>query len=264
MNTYINGHKYYINALTFRKALSRPPRQQCTHFNHNPIRIFALLALIGLLLTACSARTNVHQNQYSPQSASNEPQVQIYFLRPTPPKFKGISDNVIDVEYKGTRLLTVNEGRYALVKLKASDGPITTHSLTMFTNQDQPIKVTRTRHYRFIAGKTYFIHLKRVNEEFRGIFYDPAPINLEQAKVLAKELSPYGEARNAPIKNITSVDEPQLASPLEPAMPEQLYPGHKYLIKGTPTYSAPQPPPQNRNEMTFDQAPSEPVTVENK
>jgi len=238
MNNFINGYQHYTSTLPLRKAL--------------------LLLLIGIL-TACSARTHVHENQHTQQSANNADFALVYFIRPTPTKFKGISDNAIYIDYNNTRLLTVNEGRYALVKLKASEGPMTTHSQTMFTNQDQPIKVTRTRQYRFIAGKTYFIHLKRIDEEFRGIFYDPAPVTLDQAKQLAKGLSPYGNASDAPIKNIVSVDEPKLASPLEPVMPEQLYPGHKYLIKGTPTYTPPSPPSEKRNEMNFDQAPSEPI-----
>ncbi|NOZ53075.1 MAG: hypothetical protein GXP08_08030 [Gammaproteobacteria bacterium] len=238
----------------------------CIPFPHPTefTKIIILLLLLSVFLTACSTRTFVHQNQYVLQSNDNSKVARVYFLRPTPMKYKGIADSVVHVDFNGSRLLSVNEGRYALIKLKSSQGPITTYSLTMFTNQDQPIQVKRTRQYRFIAGKTYFIHLKRINEEFRGIFYDPAPITLEQAQKLAAKLRPYGDASSASIKTLEAIDESQLASPLEPVMPEQLYPGHKYLIKETPTYNAPQPPTQNKSEISFDQPPDEPIIIKNQ
>ncbi|WP_455365229.1 hypothetical protein, partial [Kaarinaea lacus] len=46
----------------------------------------------------------------------------VYFLRPMPLKYKGIADNKLRVDYNKTKLLTINEGQYVLVKLTPSRG----------------------------------------------------------------------------------------------------------------------------------------------
>ncbi|WP_455366245.1 hypothetical protein [Kaarinaea lacus] len=201
---------------------------------------------------------NVNHSQVQSE-AEDEHVAKVYFIRPMPLKFKGIADKKVRIDFQNETLLTIKEGQYALVRLKPSKGEVVTHSQTKFTNKDIPIDVTRARAYRFIAGKTYFIHVKRVDEEFRGIFYDPAPVTLEQAQALSKQLRAIGAAADEPIDQIQSIAEAPDPSPLEPALPEQLYPGKKYLIKGNPKYEVEQPPqpPADKNEITFDQPPQD-------
>lgn len=218
------------------------------------------LLIIVLILTAC-ATAKINQNSYLATEANDQHVAKIYFLRSKPVKYKGIADSKITVDINGAPLITIDEGAYTLVKIKPVKAKITTHSKTKFITQFQPIDVTRTREYNFIAGKTYFINLERVNEEFRGIFYDPAPVNLEQARKIAEPLRAVGEAKKAPIKYITKVADTPKASSLKPALPEDLYPGKQYLIKGTPKYEPPKQP-EGKNEITFDQPPEpEPATT---
>jgi hypothetical protein len=182
------------------------------------------------LLSGCGA--SVYKNhpmlQYSPDTLT----AKVYFIRPQPAKPKGVADNKIKVSYQGVPLLEIREGSYTLVNIKPSSGEVTTHSKTRFINKDRydAIDVSRSRKYTFVAGRTYFIDLKRINEEFRGIFYDPQPVNLATAKQLASELWADGPARDEPIEDIESVPPIPKPSPLEPAYPEQLYPGKPYLL----------------------------------
>lgn len=155
----------------------------------------------------------------------------VYFIRPKPIKSKGIADKPIRIQYQGKLLLKIDEGSYTLLRIKPSSGEIKVFNETKFTNKLEPITVWRARNYTFIEGKTYFIYLKRTNEEFRGIFYDPQPVNLQQAKKLIDTTWAWGEARNAPIDKLTQVSEPP-ASAVQgqtPALPENVYKREPYF-----------------------------------
>jgi len=227
--------------------------------------ILLAILVINLLTAGCSNPVN-YKNPQIQTDGEDSHIAKVYFLRPMPVKYKGIADNKLQVNYNKEELLSINEGQYALVKLKPSKGKITTHSRTKFIGGTEPINVSRDREYRFIAGKTYFIHLQRVDEEFRGIFYDPAPVTFEQARKLSDRLHAVGDARDEPIDEITSIKEAPQPSQLAPAYPENLYPGKPYLIKGNPDYTPPETPDaaEEKNEITFDQPPENTGDTSNK
>jgi len=189
--------------------------------------------LTGLLSLGCVNPVNVKHAQVQ-SNAQDEHTAKVYFIRPLPVKYKGVADRKLRVDFNNETLLTLKEGQYTLVKLKPSTGDITTHSKSMFTTGELPIEISRKREYRFMAGKTYFIHLKRVDEEFRGISFDPAPVTFEQALPLSERLTALGLAADEPIDGLTSVTEAPSPGPLAPALPETLYPGNPYMIKGKP------------------------------
>ncbi|WP_455201547.1 hypothetical protein [Kaarinaea lacus] len=236
--------------LRYRKQVSRRFFQ--SGYLHYTLPVFLLA---HLLVSGCSNPVN-YKNSHIQSDAEDTHIAKVYFLRPMPVKYKGIADNKLRVDFNKEKLLTLNEGQYALVKLEPSKGKISTHSRTKFIGSPDPINVSRDREYRFIAGKTYFIHLQRVDEEFRGIFYDPAPITFQQALKLSTSLHAVGDASDEPIDEITSIKEAPQPSQLTPAFPEELYPGKPYLIKGNPDYQAPDSPQtvDEKNEMTFDSA----------
>lgn len=191
---------------------------------------WAPLLLVLFLLTACGGK--FYTNNSALQGITPEtPVATVYFIRPALLKPKGFADREITVDYLGEPLLTIEQGYYALFKIKPGKGEVVTHSLTKFTSQLEPIKVSRKRTYNFIAGKTYFIYLKQLNEEFRGVFYDPMPVSLEQAKRLIVDARPTGAARDAHIEDIESVPDVPAPSKIEPAFPEKLYPQQPYLLK---------------------------------
>lgn len=212
-----------------------------------------LFLLVVIFLVSCSSAKNI-KNSYVDNESDDQYVAKVYFIRTMPVKFKGVADSQITVDINGEPLLKIDEGAYTMLKIKPTKASVTTHSRTLFTTKFEPIKVSRTREYNFIAGKTYFINLERINEEFRGIYYDPAPVTLAVAQKLTSTLRAVGKARSEPIDEIQKVADIPAPSKLEPALPENLYPGKPYLIKGNPKYVAPKQP-EGKNEITFDKPP---------
>lgn len=192
-----------------------------------------LLALVMLTISGCSTVNEQHPlivtKDIKPDDIKDF--AIVYFIRPKPFKSKGAADNSIRVEFQGNVLLSIDEGSYTLLHIKPSKNKLTVFSETLFTNISIPIEVWRAREYKFIAGKTYFIHLKRMDEEYRGIFYDIEPVNLDKAKILIDTTIASGAARNAPIDELTNVQEPPASAikGLSPALPENIYKRETYL-----------------------------------
>jgi len=193
-------------------------------------RHFSLSALLAATTFALSGCGTLYEENPALQAESDSDTAKVYFIRPTPVKPKGVADKPIEVDYAGKPLIKISEGTYTLVKLLPGKGEITTRSQTQFINQPQPIEVTRSRIYTLLAGRTYFIHLKRIDEEFRGITYDPEPVDLVTAKSLAEKLRKWGAAKQEPIAAIEEVPPTPKTSPLEPVYPEKVYPGSPYLL----------------------------------
>ena len=196
--------------------------------------LFTLIAtlFVGSLLSACGANIYAVHPELA-QIQEDSAIAKVYFIRPQMEKNKGLADKTLSVRYKNNPLFTIDEGQYILVPLKPGKGIVSTHSITKFINRDQPISVSRQREYTFLAGGTYFIHLKRIDEEFRGIFYDPEPIDWEDAVRLTRDARPRGAARDARIASVSeaATNVPVPASRLEPAMPEQIYPQQTYMLE---------------------------------
>jgi len=197
------------------------------------LSLLFLASLIILMMLGCSTVNSKHPMVVSKEIKPGDSEVysHVYFIRPKPYKPKGIADEPVRIEFQGEVLLTIDEGSYTLLRIKPSRGQLTVFNETKFINNEHPIEVWRAREYKFIAGKTYFIHLKRVNEEFRGIFYDPEPVNFEKAKNLAQKPRASGGARNAPIDKLKDIQAPPTSaiSGLSPALPENIYKKERYL-----------------------------------
>ena len=206
------------------------------------------LALIAsaLLLSACASVNEKHpQLMMGEIKAEQKSQVaSVYFIRPKPYKSKGVSDGSVRISFQNKTLLSQAEGNYSLLHIKPSKGALKVHSKTMFTDNSVPVEVWRVREYKFIAGKTYFIYVRQINEEFRGVFYEPQPVSLREAKQLVEagrgftgDALATGAARNAPIDKITEVNVPPASAikELSPALPEDIYKQEKYCTtcKGT-------------------------------
>jgi len=227
----------------------------------NYCRLFLLIPV--LLVAACSFSMINHKNSMLAQNAANDQVASVYFIRPMPLKHKGVADNEISVDLNNELLLKINEGQYTLVKIKPESVHVVTRSKTDFTNKLQPIDVTRTRQYQFLAGKIYFIELKRINEEFRGIYYDPAPISFKQAKQLCVNLHAIGDASREALFSITSGTDVPQPGPLAPALPENLYPDKPYMIKKDPDYTS-KVKPQQTEQAPADNPPATQTPQQNE
>lgn len=202
--------------------------------NKGSHKLFVILMfLVPALLAGCASVNKQHPMLVTQEikQGENIDFASVYFIRPKPFKHKGVADKPITVDYQDKPILTIDEGSYTLLRIKPSDGFIKVNSETMFINKLQPIKVWRARHYKFIVGKTYFIYLKRDNEEFRGIFYEPQPVHFDKAKILAENCFASGEARSKPLDELVNFSEaPDSAFDKQPpALPENIYKAEPYL-----------------------------------
>ncbi len=211
--------------------------------NNNSLWIkICMVAISVVLLAACATVNNEHPNVVSGEiTAESKAQLAtVYFIRPRAYKSKNVSNDTVRIAFKGQTLLTQDEGTYTLLYIKPSKGALKIHSKTLYADQRVPIDVWRERVYKFIAGRTYFIHVRQIDEEFRGVFYEPEPVDLQEAKRLIVPSTGHfgntrasGAARNAPIDELTEVNMPPSSAvkDLTPAMPEDLYQQGKHLRK---------------------------------
>lgn len=208
------------------------------------IKTCVAAAGIALLLAACSSINTKHpqimNGEISPELKAQL--ATVYFIRPEVYKSKGAANNDVRITFQEQTLLTQAEGNYTMLYLKPSKGILKIYSQTKFINEDLPMQVWRARGYKFIAGKTYFIYVRQINEEFRGVFYEPQPISLREAKELIVpgtgrfgNTLATGAARNAPIDKLTEADvtmpPASAVKGLAPALPENVYKQEKYLPK---------------------------------
>lgn len=197
------------------------------------LRIIGILICV-MLLDACAVG-NVNKHHSALQNITPEtPVANVYLLRPRMLKLKGASRGVLKVSFNGEVIADLGAGEYTLVKIHPGQSRVATHSLSKFTNQARPIQVSRFRDYNFIENMTYFIHISRVDEEFRGVFFDPKSVSLDTAKNLLYTLSAFGAAKDSPLESLDHVDLPAAPSELPIVTPENLYPDEKYLLTPKP------------------------------
>ena len=166
-------------------------------------RIFSVVFLVSVVLvTSGCGSTSVNKKHILVETDSEKPSANVYFIRPFTYRERGIADNPVKIELNRKELITLGKGEYTLVHIKPVDATITTRSFTMFTNKLMPVEMTRRANMNFESGQTYFIHIRQVNEEFRGVYYLPELIGLETAKRITAELRATGGARGAKIKNL--------------------------------------------------------------
>ena len=197
------------------------------------LRIICILICV-ILLSACAVGS-VNKNHTALQNITPEtPVANVYLLRPRMLKLKGASRGRLKVSFNGQLIAEMGAGEYTLVKIHPGQSRVATHSLSKFTNKLQPIQVSRFRDYNFIENMTYFIHISRVDEEFRGVFFDPKSVSLSAAKKLLYTLTAFGAAKDAPLESLDHVDLPAAPSELPIITPEKLYPDEKYLLTPKP------------------------------
>ncbi len=186
------------------------------------------LVMALLIFTGCASINTQHPHLLD-DGANAEQLAQaarVYFIRPRPFQAKGVADGPVRITFKGTLLLEMSEGSYALLYIKPSKGLVKLFNKTEFTNGARVIEVWRARRYKFIPGKTYFIHVRRIDEEFRGVYYEPEPVKLEAARQLIDTTRPSGSAaRRAPIDELTEVSPPPASATqgIRPVLPEDVY-----------------------------------------
>ncbi len=197
----------------------------------NHTRLMAVMGFAVTLLLSSGCATVYTQHPVLADKAGPDV-VNVYFIRTVPVYTHALADAPVIIEFQGEKLLKLGEGAYTLLYLKPSKGELKIYNNTLFTNQPSSQRVWKERYYRFVGGRTYFIHVKQIDEEFRGTFYEPELVSLQEAKRLVKHLKRIGAAAAAhPIDKLTHVAAPpeSAAKDEEPTLPEDLYQSAPYM-----------------------------------
>jgi hypothetical protein len=163
-----------------------------------------LFMLTGTILTvlAGGCATTVVQTHPLVETAPDATTAKVYFIRPFTYRERGAADNPVKIEVNNAPLLELGKGEYTLVPLKPSAITVTTRNMTRFTNKNELVEMTRSLELDLKPGVTYFMHIRQVNEEFRGVYYLIQPVDLTTAKGLVFDLHPSGAARSARIPDL--------------------------------------------------------------
>jgi len=166
-------------------------------------RGITFLAIISALIAISSCgSTSINTKHILVETDEKIPAATVYFIRPFTYRERGIADNPVKIELNRKELIALGKGEYTLIRIKPIDATITTKNFSMFTNKLLPIEMKRSANLTFDAGQTYFIHIRQVNEEFRGVYYLPELIGLKTAKRMSAELKSIGVSSGATIEEL--------------------------------------------------------------
>ncbi len=160
------------------------------------------VALGAVLLLVSGCATTVVQTHPLMDQEPSATTAKVYFIRPFTYRERGAADNPVKIEINNSPLMELGKGEYTLVYLKPSSITVTTRNFTRFTNKNELIEMTRSLDMELKPGNTYFLHIRQVNEEFRGVYYLIQPVDLTTAKGLVLDLHVSGAARSAPIPDL--------------------------------------------------------------
>lgn len=147
----------------------------------------SLLAGACLFVWSCAA-TSLNKTHELYVTDPDLAAANLYFIRPFTYRERGLADNPVSIEINGNELVSMGKGEYTFVRVKPIKVSIVTRSLTRFTNKIEPVEITRTSEIELAPNETYFLHVRQVNEEFRGVYYLIEEVELAQAKQLAEPL----------------------------------------------------------------------------
>jgi hypothetical protein len=170
--------------------------RRLTHLSGYLLCVWLLAALAGCETTINKAHPMIVTQ---PDVAA----ANVYFIRPMTYRERGIADNPVEVEFNGTELLKLGKGEYTLLRVRPEKVLLKTHNRTAFTNKNEYVEMTRELRLELAPGKTYFIHIRQGNEEFRGVYYVPVVVDLKAAKELILDARATDAARSAPIDELS-------------------------------------------------------------
>ncbi len=166
-----------------------------------------LIILVSLGVGGCTSwswnDTKVDMNNRLISAPGEKQFCAVYFLRPLTERAMGFSDNVLTIDLNGSKLLTLEKGDYTLVYMRPRvSATMTVKNETEVGPYWKVKDMAKKYEFGFKAGETYFIVLKPVDGEFRGVYFTAKNVDLFTAKQLAKNLRAAGEARKVPLDTL--------------------------------------------------------------
>lgn len=177
----------------------------------NIVLSVGLLLALGLLGCAAKKTTPTNIDTAKQEEATVHPLIQlnpngpaatVYLLRPYPERAMGFPDNDLKVELNKETLLKLTKGQYTMVRLIPRDYTLTLKNLTEAGAFWAVKEMSRNYRFNFNAGETYFIVIKPLDGEFRGVHFTAESVDAFAAKQIAQQLSAVGAASATPIPSL--------------------------------------------------------------
>lgn len=120
----------------------------------------------------------------------------VYFIRPNTERAMGFPDNPLTIEMDQEKLLTLGKGEYTMLRLKPRVTTTMTLKSKTAVGPNWTIKeMSKDKVWSFAGGQTYFLVLKPVDGEFRGVHFIAESVDLFSAKEAAPKLHAVGVAK---------------------------------------------------------------------
>lgn len=130
------------------------------------------------------------------------PAANVYLLRPFTERAMGFPDNELNVELNQEKLLNLTKGEYTMVRLVPRDYTLTLKNLTEAGPLWKIKEMSKNFPFNFRAGENYFLVIKPLDGEFRGVHFIAESVDVFTAKQIARQLSAVGGANAAPISSL--------------------------------------------------------------
>jgi len=146
--------------------------------------LLGVLCSVALILGGCSF-SNVSDNHPLLKESSSGA-AKVYFIRAQTERRMGISDNALIVDFNDEQALFLEKGEYVALNLVPRDYKITLKNQTEVGPHWYVKWMFKKYKFSFEADKTYYIEIKSIDGEFRGVFFTAKNMPLYQAKQLAQ------------------------------------------------------------------------------
>lgn len=160
-------------------------------FIFTPLGMIAGIAA-SLLLSGCW--TTIMETHPLLESEASAPHASVYFLRPRTERFMGMADNRVTVLLDQQPLVELVKGEYTLARIKPGQAWVAIENQTTFGPAHRVKTESRSRSFTFVAGQTYYIAVKPIDGEFRGVHFLPQSLTLAEAQMLKPRMRAVGDA----------------------------------------------------------------------
>ena len=154
------------------------------------MRAHLWMALGGAVVTwlvGCTSST-ISTKHPLVQGATGGTAATVYFLRPEIERRMGFPDNPVAIDLNQEQLVTLARGEYTVVKLVPREAVLTLRNLTEAGPVWAVKQMERQYTFNFKPGETYYLMVKPVDGEFRGVFFKPESVDPYVAKQAADGL----------------------------------------------------------------------------
>jgi len=144
------------------------------------------ISVILVVLTGCSM-TTVNKSFPLFEAAGTEAAT-IYWLRPNTERVMGIADNPVRVELNDEYLMMLGKGEYTKVNIVPRDYTITLRNKSEVGPHWSVKDMRKRSKWEFAAGNTYYLAVRAVDGEFRGVTFRAELLSEYDAKNMMAQL----------------------------------------------------------------------------